>query len=226
LSIGIAAGSTHYFILPYIEQDALARVSWPYAGEQLNICWAIYRNNGVKIYTNPADPSNPSNGMFNDNPWGLYGVTGYGANYQALGHYIRTTNNKIMTMNRLLDGTTNTIFFAEKTAVCQRPVVPSTSNPAPYYNIGAYGRTSWNEWNPVFAYQVTGVASKFQANPTYNDAVVRASTCDPRLAAAPRSSGILVGMGDGGTRLISASVQPDAWWAACTPDGGETLALD
>jgi hypothetical protein len=126
-------------------------------------------------------------------------------------------------MASITDGTSNTIFFAEKTAVCQRTTAVPGNAGGPYYNIWAYARTAWKGWNPVFAYEVTGPGSKFQASPTFQGST---ATCDPRLASAPRSSGILVGLGDGSVRLVTATVAPDTWWAACTPNGGEILGTD
>jgi prepilin-type N-terminal cleavage/methylation domain-containing protein len=209
-------GSTHYFILPQIEQNALAQMGPP------QYFWQVYQNYGVKTFTNPCDPSNPADGLFNDAGYGIYGVTGYAANYQSLGNFLNDASNRIMKIGSITDGMSNTIFMAEKLAVCDRPQL--TGSPVgPYYNIWAYGRTAWKEWNPVFAYQITGAASKFQVNPTFSGSN---ATCDPRLASAPRSAGILVGMGDGSVRLVSAGVAPDIWWAACTPDQGEVLGSD
>ncbi|MBY0458294.1 MAG: DUF1559 domain-containing protein [Gemmataceae bacterium] len=210
------AGSTHFYILSYIEQDNLARRA---DRGTTNYFWDVYTNNGVKAYVNPSDPSCPSSGLYNDAGWGNYGVTGYAANFQALGWWFRTTNNKTIRMTSVTDGTSNTVFFAEKTAVCMNNAIPSGYSGAKY-NIWAYGRTSWNEWNPVFGYQITGPASKFQVNPTW---AATNSNCDPRLASAPRAAGILVSLGDGSGRLVSASIDPATWWAACTPDGGEVL---
>jgi hypothetical protein len=105
--------------------------------------------------------------------------------------------------------------------VCNKPNFSGASNVGPYYNIWAYGRTPWPEWNPVFGFQITGSASKFQSSPTASGA---SATCDPRLASAPRAAGILVALGDGSGRLVSASVDPSTWWAACTPDQGEVLS--
>jgi prepilin-type N-terminal cleavage/methylation domain-containing protein len=209
-------GSTHYFILPQIEQEPLARIGPPF------YFWQVYQNNGVKTYVNPSDPSCPSNGLFDDSGWGLYGVTSYAANYRALGYFLNDSTNRIMRMGSIPDGLSNTIFTAEKMAVCQRATLPGAPG-GPYYNIWAYGRTAWNEWNPVFAYQITGPASKFQVAPT---TVGSNATCDPRLASSPRAAGILVGLGDGSVRMVSAGVSPDTWWFACTPDGGEVLGND
>ena len=81
------AGSTHFYILPYIEQDNLAKVA---VRPTTNYFWSVYQNNGVKPYVNPSDPSNPTNGLFTDSGYGTYGVTGYAANFQALGWWFKT----------------------------------------------------------------------------------------------------------------------------------------
>jgi prepilin-type N-terminal cleavage/methylation domain-containing protein len=209
-------GSTHYYILSYIEQDALAQRT---DASGRRFFWNVYQNNGIKTYINPSDPSGPATGLYNDAGWGNYGVTGYAVNFQSLGYYFRSNNNRLMRLADITDGTSNTIFSAEKITVCLNNAIPSGYSGAKY-NIWAYGRTAWPEWNPVFAYQITGPASKFQVQPTFNSTT---STCDPRLASAPRSAGILIGLGDGSVRFLAASVNPDTWWAACTPQGGEVL---
>lgn len=218
-------GSTQFYILPYIEQDALARKRLP-APDNFPYFWAVYKDNGVKVFVNPSDASCPDNGMYNDAGYGVYGVTGYVANYQALGYYFRRIDNKIMKIDAIPDGTSNTIFMAEKVATCERPQVPGAAV-GPYYNIWAYGRTAWKEWNPVFAYQIIGPASKFQVAPrTQVAAPAGSDACDPRLASAPRASGILVAMGDGSVRLVTPNISADTWWAACTPSQGDVLGSD
>ncbi|MCE9567102.1 MAG: DUF1559 domain-containing protein [Planctomycetes bacterium] len=202
------SGSTHFFILAYLEQGPLAQVA---NTGTTNYFWSVYMNRAVKTFLNPSDASSPPTGLYAG-----YGVTGYAANYQALGYFLNDGTNKVMGMSKLTDGTSNTIFLTEKLTVCEK-------SGGPYYNIWAYGRTSWKEWNPVFAYQITGSASKFQVNPTSSGA---SATCDPKLASTPRASGILVGLGDGSGRFVSASIEPAAWWAACTPDQGEVLGND
>jgi prepilin-type N-terminal cleavage/methylation domain-containing protein len=217
------AGSTHYFILSYIEQDALAKIGPPY------YFWQVYANYSLKTYLNPSDPSTPSNGLFNDPPYSNYGVTGYAANYQSLGYFFNDgthsgfSSNSIMHLSNVTDGLSNTILMAEKLTLCQNPVYSSGQGDVNYYNIWAYGRSAWKEWNPVFAYQITGPASKFQVLPTFSGSQ---STCDPRYATAPRAAGILVTLGDGSVRLVAAGIAPNTWWAACTPNGGEVLGND
>jgi prepilin-type N-terminal cleavage/methylation domain-containing protein len=216
------AGSAFFYLLSYIEQDNVARIANKGTTDYF---WSVYTNYPIKPYLNPADPTSPPNGLFNDSGYGDYGVTGYAANYQALGWYFTASNSKTMSLTSISDGTSNTIFFAEKTTVCVNKNYYDTAiqGDANYYNIWAYGRTSWKEWNPVFEYQLTGTASKFQVSPISTGA---GANCDPRLAAAPRSAGILVALGDGSCRMVSAGVSPTTWWWACTPDQGEVLGSD
>jgi prepilin-type N-terminal cleavage/methylation domain-containing protein len=216
------AGDTHFYILSYIEQDNLAKIA---NRGTTDYFWSVYTNYPIKTYLNPSDPTSPVSGLFSDSGYGNYGVTGYAANYQALGWYFNASNTKTLRLTSITDGTSNTIFFAEKTTVCINPNYYDTAiqGDANYYNIWAYARTAWKEWNPVFAYQITGPASKFQVTPLSNGG---SANCDPRLAAAPRSAGILVGLGDGSGRLVSAGVSPNTWWYACTPDQGEVLGSD
>ncbi len=209
-------GSTHYFILPYVEQDNLAKVGPPY------YFWQVYQNRSVKTYMNPSDAADRENGLFNDSGYGIYGVTGFASNFQSLGHFMNDSDQKLSKMATMTDGTSNTIMFAEKATTCVGPQITGESV-GPYYNIWAYGRTAWKPWNPVFGYQITGPASKFQVNPVTSGPN---ANCDPRLASSPRSAGILVALGDGSGRLVSAGVTPETWWAACTPNGEEVLGGD
>ncbi|HLN33469.1 MAG TPA: DUF1559 domain-containing protein [Gemmataceae bacterium] len=236
-------GSTHYYILPYIEQSPLAAI----ADWQGNYYfWNVYHDPayGVKTYVNPSDATCPSSGVYTDNtpdPWnppsiyGDYGVTGYVANFQSLGHFFNdgtgtgVVDFKTMRIADITDGLSNTILMTEKVTVCSNPnyTDPNSGNyfngnvvDTVYYPIWAYGRTPWPEWNPVFAYMVTGPASKFQVNPITSGPN---ATCDPRFASSPRPAGILVGNGDGSVHLLSASIDPNTWWALCTPNQGEVI---
>lgn len=126
-------------------------------------------------------------------------------------------------MTDIIDGTSNTIFFAEKTTVCVRPNLSNPSSQRNYYNIWSYGRGYGNLYDPTFASLIRGPGSKFLSAPIISGPN---ANCDPRLASAPRSAGILVGLGDGSVRLLSSSISPDVWWHACTPNGGELLGED
>lgn len=208
-------GSIFLQILPFLEQQNLLALT-----SDTGDYYGVYRL-GVDFFRNPTDPTTGSSGIYNDPAWGEYGVIGYGANYQALG-WIRDNNNvNIATMGSLLDGSSNTIFFAERYMGMKN--ADAVDPDALYYNIWAYGEEYWYQWNPIFgAYpeDTTNpvVAHRFQVHPTEGNDM---ATVNPLKAHSTRSSGILVGFGDGSTGLVSASVDDELWWASMTPKGGE-----
>lgn len=206
-------GSMHLRILPFIEQVSLADRAFA-TGDY----YAVYRE-PVSFFTNPTDYT--ANARLEHAPWGFYGVTGFAANYQALGH-VRANSTRIMGFRDLTDGTSRTLMMAEKYQSCRNADwhVPLRSKDHWYYNIWSYGEESWYEWNPIFGAYVTGAASKFQARPTHDSPT---ATCNPLLAQAPRSSGILVSWCDGSVIHLSATMDANVWWSAVTPQGGETL---
>ncbi len=53
----------------------------------------------------------------------------------------------------------------------------------------------------------------------------RVPDCDSRIPQTPHSA-LTVVMADGSTRSLSRNISPDAFWAAVTPNGGETVPLD
>ena len=124
----------------------------------------------------------------------------------------------------------NTILFAEKYARC--------TNAATMMDGGCY----WAYWatqddptgivlgpkHPGFAISFwdggavsIGPNSKFQYRPT-----PFLGNCDPTRASTPHAGGIVVGMADGSARVISISISPTTWWAACTPATGDILGND
>jgi prepilin-type N-terminal cleavage/methylation domain-containing protein len=51
------------------------------------------------------------------------------------------------------------------------------------------------------------------------------SQCDPRVASTAHPN-MQTGMADGSVRSVSSGVSGTTWWAALTPNGGETLGTD
>ncbi len=64
-----------------------------------------------------------------------------------------------------------------------------------------------------------GPASKFQVMPLD-------SQCDYRLAVSHHTGGLPVSLCDGSVRFLSQGIDPNTWWAAVTPKGGEVLGSD
>ncbi|AWM40028.1 putative major pilin subunit [Gemmata obscuriglobus] len=238
-SKGYKDGSWVVHVLPYIEQDNLKRSVDTRAGDSGHYYAITYNQAPPKPFINPLDPSQ-SNGAYNDSGWGIYSVTGYVANYLALGGLVNKTTSPTFILDTkknilgVSDGTSNTIAFTARTAACERgPSAYRASYSSPLYNIAPYANASdWYEWMPVINYwkngtssegYITGAATKFQVNPTWAG---KTATCDFRLATQMGSGGLPVAMADGSVRIVAAGVSGDTWWAAQTATGGEVLGSD
>lgn len=208
-------GSIFLTILPYLEQQNVSDLTTG-TGDY----YGVYRL-PVNFFVNPCDITEGNKGVINHTPWGEYGLIGYAANYQALGS-IRPSKRDFKGVRDIVDGTSNTLFFAEK-YMSMRNAAFYSNNDNWYYNIWAYGEEYWYEWNPVFAAYITGPESKFQVRPTEGS---QTATVNPLLAHAPRSSGIIVARGDGSTNFLASTIDANIWWALCTPRGGEVATGD
>ena len=108
------------------------------------------------------------------------------------------------------DGTSNTILYTEKVALC------STGN---------YADNFWPDWGPKITSSdygdPTGAASIFTlASGNTNGA---ANNCNGSNASSTHTAGINAALADGSVRFVSSGVAPLTWWAAMTPNGGDIL---
>jgi prepilin-type N-terminal cleavage/methylation domain-containing protein len=208
-----------YYLLPYIEQANLYNES---NGQQLfstdangNALWTTQ----IKVFQAPLDPS-PANfkniqySWLQNNAMTPWAATSYAANFQVFG--VRGGNPASYAgwggnyrLNTLPDGTSNTIFFAEKLMVCNNDGTA---------NLWAHGGWSGGTYGPYFAAQ-SGPGAKFQVAPTQTN-------CSGQLATAFTQSGILVGLGDGSVKTVSSGVSVATWQAAVDPADGAALGSD
>src|SRR5262249_11276287 len=114
------------------------------AVEPINI-----RDQPVKSYICPSDFTSPDG----KRGAGNWATTSYAYNYQL---FQVDWNGYPTFPASVVDGTSNTIFFAEKYGQ------PTATDP---WNID-WGGNTWWEWAPKFAYDITGPDSKFLAKPT------------------------------------------------------------
>jgi prepilin-type N-terminal cleavage/methylation domain-containing protein len=109
-------GTLQYFLLPYIEQDAVYKDPQISAnGTAQSNSWRS--NKVIKVYQAPGDPTLPGAGK----TWGNRGATSYRANWYAFrGGW--GEDWQVGGVTRLPasfpDGTSNTVFFAEAYSVC------------------------------------------------------------------------------------------------------------
>jgi type II secretory pathway pseudopilin PulG len=141
------AGSAHYFLLPYIEQDNVFR-------QGNGIAWNV-RTVAVKTFACPTDVTNPG-GVFSgdavaQNPNRIsingapYGGTSYVINGQiAAGarqdtYYTRGTRKLI----GVSDGTSNSVLFAERMVWCMGPDYP-IPGATPNLGTGSFTYSIWS----------------------------------------------------------------------------------
>ncbi len=129
-------GTIGYWLLPYIEQDT-TYVDWEVNGNGGHNGQSWWISNPVKTYQAPGDPTMPSNGS----TW-CCGQAGFGrgaSSYAANWHVFRGGWGEdwqfggIAKVGNIPDGASNTIFFAERYAICGPSSGDSTNPINPTY---------------------------------------------------------------------------------------------
>jgi len=202
-------GPIHYFLLPFIEQQNLYRMSSWYAasggGSQV-----------VRTYTAPLDPTLQTNLIDISNG---KGATSYAANLAAFSQGnnpaqwgnssdLQWGTNPNATMRipaSWPDGASNQVIFSERFHRCQSTNYDWANEP--YVGGGNV---------PVFWAQNTGYPPQF----------VPVNQCTPGLqyVHAYTNASIQVGLGDGSVRSVTPAVSGTTWYYACTPNDGQVLA--
>jgi prepilin-type N-terminal cleavage/methylation domain-containing protein/prepilin-type processing-associated H-X9-DG protein len=180
-----------------------------------------YLTGSIKTYVCPSDPSNSPTANKSSMPVppgsGSYGNVSYGYNdlvfpqqWDGYKHYPAS----------ITDGTSNTIFFADKTPNCQ-------SGPGAWYNGSAlFAENDWTpygpDWYPLFSPQPIDTCGGLCPNGPGSCPSV------PGYSApvSYHTGGINVGMGDGSVRLVAQGVSLSSWLYALTPASGEVLGPD
>jgi len=205
-------GTGWFFMLPYIEQDALYKMAPPSTTNH-----TIY-DNGVYTYIikallAPLDPTNQ------EKTYG-WGPSSYGMNYQVFGRPAHPWGWAWGCMGAtkiaaIPDGTSNTVLFAEKRAGCVGGSNGSNGN------LWAHGW--WNaDWMPMFGNtDIYGANGLLVPQPVPTNV-----TCQQYRPTAFSASGCQVGMADGSVRNVSTSVSQATWQGALTPNGSEVPGND
>jgi prepilin-type N-terminal cleavage/methylation domain-containing protein len=248
-----AFGTSWFHLLPHLEQGTLyerarGNVLLPtgpatiyYPGNNNVYCQR------VAVFLCPSDPS-VETGVVTIEGYS-FAMSCYGGNalmstqndYSTYPPTTITPQGKI-TLTAITDGTSNTIHHGEKYARCS---TTSSAIPPPFRD----GGTAWGYvTSPLFPWQpapmilpgkafqpgftipalalrgapnAIGPGSKFQVQPT-----PFLGNCDPTRASTAHPGGMVTGLVDGSVRTLSPSMNPNTWWAAITPSGGEVLGSD
>lgn len=220
-------GRHHYtmfqFLLPFIEQDPMSKLLTPtgYAGGQY---FQV-----VKTFLCPSDTSisggknTTTNGGANN-----WGASCYGGNNYVFGDpgNSRTYSLVKKEMNAtVLDGLTNTVFFAEMYGTCGNTGILNSSG-----TWGSLWADANSVWRPGFnlgpgSKSGTGITNfpaspKFQINPHY------INNCNPRVPQSSHPNGLMIGMGDGSVRFLSGSISDLTWQRIVDPRDGQVIGND
>lgn len=230
-------GTLFFHLLPYIEQSSLFETAYIKVKDSPPYPCGYQRTAGthdsqqtivsqmVGTYVCPSDSS------VADCVSGSWALGSYAGNFRVFGNlgnpstvntipattYVCDATARIQwqgesSLGIIQDGTSNTLLFAEKYALC------NATNPSDAF----YGGTIWpkwdglDHWQPAFAVFVTGPSSMFQDSPGPEMA-------NPALAQTPHRGAMNACLADGSVRSLSSSLQGTTWWSLCTPANGEVL---
>jgi len=209
-------GTVFHHILPYIEQGNVYKITGPDYSWQTPGAQAV-----IPIYIAPADFTAPESGRASD--WNDRGVVSYGANKVALGGshggYSATSLPKISAQ----DGTSNTIAFAERFAICTH----FQNNGTSWVARGTWKRV-WGEdgqsnnewsayvWDPNILPQFGAVNQTSAASP---------EGCNPFTFQSFGPS-LQLSLFDGHVKSVSQGVSLTTWRNAMMRDDGQVLGSD
>jgi len=261
-------GTIGYWLLPYIEEDTVYK-DWEVngnGGHNGNSWWISYP---IKTYQAPGDPSMPSNGQ----TW-CCGQAGFGrgaTSYAANWHVFRGGWGEdwqfggISKIQNVPDGTSNTIFFAERYAICgdgsntNNVIQPTTvyhiwnedgqgtgpgfeyystingAGSLPWFSMGFWANLNLGLLGQMYAGPIPYPYGVPYTNslPNYPWAYMQVpqikppvKLCDPTRLQALSNSGIMVGMGDGSVRGVSAAISQQTFGLAVDPADSQALGND
>ena len=253
-------GTIHYFLLPYLEQENLYKAPWVSprdgTGGSGSQSWRTKdTTTGLavqKVFKAPNDPSVTAEGI----AWDRGGAASYHANWHAFdGGWDADwqQGGKSRMPASFPDGTSNTIGFMERYAIC---------GPGPQWdNSSVYAERSWQEdgtlsgpvsqnhqlqacYNsPAFWFYKTGGYNdrgqmandinwpfNFITNATPYVQPIQASpnikVCDPKRLTTFGSSGMQVVLMDGSVRAVGVNITPITLARAMVPNDGGVLGSD
>jgi prepilin-type N-terminal cleavage/methylation domain-containing protein len=220
-------GTIFFFLLPYVEQQALYN--------QANKNSMNVGANVVQTYLCPSDPS-----VTNANSYGGCGVMN-GINIQRDGFASCNYAANVMVFEprgtkpievAMTDGTSNTVIMAERYANCS----PDGNHgggctlPAWAWNTMLNGGDCWT--SPTFGAQNDGIGQMNCGGATFSSGNVAfqagpsAQACNWYVTQGGHDGTMQVGLGDGSVRGVSASMSVTTWVQACTPNDANVLGSD
>jgi hypothetical protein len=224
-------GSTHVFLLPYVEFDNLFK-SMASGTPAVYDPTAFVRpanRKSIPTYACPSDPS-MSDYIVADGP---YGGTSYAANAQVFSPLIDETiaggamypsskpnfTDRGSLLRDIKDGMSNVIMFTHSIAACGTGTG----------TIWGYGAGVNQPPSPIDTYQPWSRASylsqTFMTPANGAPFQVRPTKCNVSDPATPHSM-MMVCLGDASVRSVIAGISSDTWNKTCLPNDGNKLPED
>lgn len=237
------------YLLPYVEQQGLydltSRSGTTSSGDKYTrtVNFTVSSGSGpgahffgqvVNAYRCPDEPS-PSvqTGMIGTtaNMANYDAVGNYGANYLVFGEPEKDTASAMRNhpegsakLADIRDGTSNTIFFAERYGTCGLSGDPNASTT--FGSAWANANPQWRATFCEFSNRTDPKTGKYTVCPLFQVTPDWVSECSWDLAQSPHSGGIHVGLGDGSVRFLGASLSASTWSNACYPRDDNSLGND
>jgi prepilin-type N-terminal cleavage/methylation domain-containing protein/prepilin-type processing-associated H-X9-DG protein len=218
--------SIQYFLLPFMEEEALymKRFGWTMTGFFLNQQGMV----PPPVHICPSDSTAAPNSVVSpqEDLNASWGGGNYVANIQSLNHWWHAKANRVQQprpfthpkLNHMTDGTSKTVAFAERYAVCPTP--HSWSN----------GRTHWlgtpaTEYDSVFAWNRNYTAPTTPAGQADDDGAAidvpqiapDPRDCDRFNTQSPHPGAMNALMFDGSVQSIGGDIDLAAWKLAVFP---------
>jgi prepilin-type N-terminal cleavage/methylation domain-containing protein len=250
------AGTVFFAILPYVEQSAMykqAQVptftmsSTRFNARPTTATTTFYfgpaTGGNVPVYVNPSDPTLGSdnsgtvpaaaaaanNMSYQPMAYAQPAPLSFLSNQQVFGASAQTSAVSRLNLPQVIDGTSNTVFFADGYSSC------------PYKNAFTSGtwRYYFRQWNFAFDYYLyTHYGPYWDYGPTYSGSgtAVGGTTIYFQVQPAPAQAvctvpntpfpALTVGMGDGSVRSVASEVSRTTWLAVHTPRSGDLAGSD
>jgi prepilin-type N-terminal cleavage/methylation domain-containing protein len=223
----VGNSQSHYFtLLPFLEQESMYRIGMnvpPGSNPVPGQTWSgslpagpIQSAGFVKTFVCPTDSTNSASVP---TPIGWVGAS-YGCNYQVFGTVQAADHWAAQyTINNIPDGTSNTIFQAERFAYYPGPKGVCTNKGGDSGQAGSLWAfpAGWQpHYGALFAYYTLGLPQ----------VGIVPEQADYTLAQSAHAGVIQVGMGDGSVRGVSAGIGLASWTYAQLPADGQVLGPD
>jgi prepilin-type N-terminal cleavage/methylation domain-containing protein len=243
-SPGSGWGEVFLHLLPYLEQGNLYNSAvttgpnpfgenpgpnQPYYSSAAGVDTpAFIGTRTLPTFICPSDPSAPPAPYTDVLFQRQWGVSSYAANFLVFGQ--TDANYNVVTYQgasripaSFPDGTSGTILFAERYAVCESTALAlpraclwdwfEPPSVVPGHDYFPYIALSTSNGDNV------GPQSIFQVQPA-------AGNCDASRASTGHTGGMQTCLADASVRTLASGMSGTTWWAACTPAGGEVLGPD